>query len=304
MWSDAGDSHVMIVQYTGAIRIDLTLDPDDPRFQAFSVGYGTSAQAAEEAATRLDARFSTHADRSGYDVLVAESWAVSAGAVPGAASEADEPGSERLGQPDSRVGGGPSTAAPPSVDLETCAGKPVGSECWMEVLNQPGCHLWNPGLAAGATVTWNGGCLGGYAHGPGTVHWRYDDGQQTWEGRFLDGRRDGVWVFQHSEGWLAQGTLRRGQRHGTWIWCRQGRSRRVEGVEVYANGAIVQGFYSYDEIDDRQLAAEAASICARLLPDGRSWTADLYSGRKREPGRPAFVLSVLNGGCAPAPRLE
>ena len=38
MWSDAGDTHVVIIQYTGAIRMDLTVDPDDPRFQAFSVG--------------------------------------------------------------------------------------------------------------------------------------------------------------------------------------------------------------------------------------------------------------------------
>ena len=73
MWSDSGDSHVVIIQYTGAIRMDLTLDPDDPRFQAFAVGYGASAQAAEVNATRLDARFSTYADRSGYEVLVAES---------------------------------------------------------------------------------------------------------------------------------------------------------------------------------------------------------------------------------------
>ncbi|WP_419936429.1 hypothetical protein [Candidatus Palauibacter sp.] len=51
-WSNSGDSYVVIIRYTGAIRGDLTLDPDDPRFQAFAVGYGTSAQAAEENATR------------------------------------------------------------------------------------------------------------------------------------------------------------------------------------------------------------------------------------------------------------
>ena len=126
---------MVIVRYTGAIRRDLTLDPDDPRFQAFSVGYGTSAHPAERNATSLDARFSTYADRSGYEVLVAESWAVSAGVVPGPASGADEPGSERLDQPNPRVGRGPSTAAPPSVGLDTCAGQPVGSECWMEIAN-------------------------------------------------------------------------------------------------------------------------------------------------------------------------
>lgn len=56
-----------IVRYTGAIRRDLTLDPDDPRFQAFAVGFGRSAAAAEENATTVNARFATYYDGSGYD---------------------------------------------------------------------------------------------------------------------------------------------------------------------------------------------------------------------------------------------
>ncbi|WP_420463595.1 hypothetical protein [Candidatus Palauibacter sp.] len=84
-WSNPGDSYVVIIRYTGAIRRDLTLDPDDPRFQAFAVGYGASAEAAEENATRVDARFVTFADESGYEVLVAESWAAAAAGVQGGA---------------------------------------------------------------------------------------------------------------------------------------------------------------------------------------------------------------------------
>ena len=37
---------------------------------------------------------------------------------------------------------------------QTCAGQPAGSACWMEISRQPGCYVWNPGLALGATVTW------------------------------------------------------------------------------------------------------------------------------------------------------
>ena len=85
-WSNSGDSHVAIIQYTGAIRLDLTLDPDDPRFQAFAVGYGTSAEAAETNATTVDARFATNYDGSGYEVLVRESWG---GADAGVAAGGD-----------------------------------------------------------------------------------------------------------------------------------------------------------------------------------------------------------------------
>ena len=37
-WSDPWDDHAVIISYTGVIRQDLTVDPEDPRFQAFSVG--------------------------------------------------------------------------------------------------------------------------------------------------------------------------------------------------------------------------------------------------------------------------
>ncbi|WP_419939293.1 hypothetical protein [Candidatus Palauibacter sp.] len=217
-WSNPGDSYIVIIRYTGAIRRDLTLDPDDPRFQAFSVGYGTSAEAAEENATRVDARFMTYADESGYEVLVAESWAAAAAGVPGDAAARSQPGSERLDQPDSPVGGAPSTSAPPLVGLETCAGQPVGSTCWMEVANQPGCHLWNPGLHAGATVTWIGECSGGFAQGTGTVHWRYDGGWQTADGSFLDGKQHGTWVVHQADGGVSEGLLVSGQRQGIWTW--------------------------------------------------------------------------------------
>ena len=37
-WSDPGDDHAVIVSYTGVIRQDLTVDPEDPRCQAFTWG--------------------------------------------------------------------------------------------------------------------------------------------------------------------------------------------------------------------------------------------------------------------------
>ena len=80
-WSEPGNSHVVVVSYTGVIPLDLTIDPDDPRFQGFSVGYGTDWDGAE-ADARADARFDTYYDGSGYEVIVREQWNV--GAVRGA----------------------------------------------------------------------------------------------------------------------------------------------------------------------------------------------------------------------------
>ena len=61
-WSGPGDDHVMIVGYTGVIRQDLTVDPEDPRFQAFSVGFGTDFDAAETQATTINQCFSSQSD--------------------------------------------------------------------------------------------------------------------------------------------------------------------------------------------------------------------------------------------------
>ena len=74
--SDREHSHVVVVSYMGVVQQDLTIDPEDPRYQAFAVGYGTSWEEAEQYATRLDGRFTTIYDGGGYEVLVRERWAV------------------------------------------------------------------------------------------------------------------------------------------------------------------------------------------------------------------------------------
>ena len=54
------NNHVVIVGYTGVIRQDLTVDPEDPRFQAFSVEFGTDFDAAETQATTISGRSMGH----------------------------------------------------------------------------------------------------------------------------------------------------------------------------------------------------------------------------------------------------
>ena len=74
VWSNPGDRHVVIISYNGTIGLDPTPDPDAPRFRAYAVGYGETAEAAETNATTANGRFATYYDGSGYEVLVRESW--------------------------------------------------------------------------------------------------------------------------------------------------------------------------------------------------------------------------------------
>ena len=243
LWSNPGDDHVAIVRYTGAVRGDLTLDPDDPRFQGFAVGYGRSVETAEENATTVNTRFATYYDGNGYEVLVAESWVVSAGSIPGAAGaepEPDEPGP---------IAGATSTAAPLSAGVQTCAGQPVGSECWMQVANQPGCHLWNPSLATGATVAWSGECVSGYAQGTGTVRWRYDGGVQTEEGSFFDGKQHGNWVVEEADGDVSEGLYVSGQRQGIWTWWfSNGNVKETPYVNGEPSGSAIECAHDPSEV--------------------------------------------------------
>ena len=133
-WSDPKDDHAVIIGYTGVIRQDLTVDPENPRFQAFSVGFGPDFDAADTQATTIDQRFRSRNDGGGYEFLPRETWGAAEGVVGEAASRvqsagwADLPGESVLGglldgnrQPpgmlpvESRVAGGVFARSPPGV---------------------------------------------------------------------------------------------------------------------------------------------------------------------------------------------
>ena len=75
-WSQPGQSHVVVVSYNGVVRQDLTIDPEDPRYQSFAVGYGTSWEEAEQFATTVNDHFATNYDGTGYEVSLRETWRV------------------------------------------------------------------------------------------------------------------------------------------------------------------------------------------------------------------------------------
>ena len=59
---------------------------------------------------------------------------------------------------------------------QPCMGQPKGTECWMELSNQPGCYVQvrNPSWPHYKKVTWTGGCSGGLAQGTGKLKWTWN----------------------------------------------------------------------------------------------------------------------------------
>ena len=86
---------------------------------------------------------------------------------------------------------------------QTCAGKPKGAKCWMELANQPECYVWNDYLAADETAAWPGECSGGMAQGMGTLTWVWGRGKKHKRedtGRLQDGKQHGRWVLRPRAG--------------------------------------------------------------------------------------------------------
>ena len=101
---------------------------------------------------------------------------------------------------------------------QTCPGKSKGSECWKELANQSGCHVWNDDLVPDQTVTWTGECAESLAQGAGTLKWVSDGGKNAFEssGRFESGKHHGRWKVRYSNGVVHEGPYEQGKRHGKW----------------------------------------------------------------------------------------
>ena len=120
---------------------------------------------------------------------------------------------------------------------ETCAGKPAGAACWMEIAQQPGCYVRNSNLQTGASVTWTGECAGGLAHGTGTLTWVSDGNQETSTGRLQNGEKNGNWVLRFGNSQVEEGPYVDDEKNGNWV---------IRGV-VNGIAVIEEGPYVDDE---------------------------------------------------------
>ena len=142
----------------------------------------------------------------------------------------------------------PGTAFRPD---RTCAGRPAGTSCWMEISGQSECYVWVPEVE---TVTWTGECSGGLARGTGSLTLAWDDYESVFAGLLQDGKQTGHWVLRYPNGRVVdEGPFVDGERHGDWVrrWANGDvhEGPYVDGVQHghwvsrYANGRVRQGPY-------------------------------------------------------------
>ena len=143
---------------------------------------------------------------------------------------------------------------------ETCAGKPEGSACWLELENQPRCYVWNSHLEVNDTATWSAGCPAGLAEGTGTLTLVWGEKRQqksTSTGQLRGGKQHGQWVEKYADaskfrayvyktdGRVHEGAYKDGLRHGRW-------------VETYADGSVKEGAYVDGEAQGRWVLKKAS----------------------------------------------
>ncbi len=178
---------------------------------------------------------------------------------------------------------------PAGIPLEdTCAGKAVGSLCWMELSNQPGCYVWNQGLLAGwhldylrpvadprrETVTWTGGCSGGRASGTGERTWSYtgDDGNEfqgsAAEGSYSGGKENGHWTVRYTDGEVQEGPFVDGKAHGHW-------------TERNSSGIVEEGSYVDGKRHGHWIGGSSGTVEESSYVDGKRhgrWTTHWADG--------------------------
>ena len=104
----------------------------------------------------------------------------------------------------------------------TCDGKPLGSPCWMALINQPECYVWNDHLEEGEIMIWSGRCSDGFAQGRGTLipvilYGTIYPNKIEGKGYYQNGKRHGHWVELIFDEIVEQGPYVNGKRHGHWV---------------------------------------------------------------------------------------
>ena len=276
-WSQPEHSHLVVVGYKGVVRQDMTIDPEDPRYQSFSVGYGRSWEEAERSATTLNDRFATNYDGDGYEKLVREAW----GVARSPANLADE---------------------------EICSGVYSADGCWMAITNRPGCYLRNPFPVDNETVGWSGQCSDGFAHGSGEVTW-YENGavSQTVSGRKRRGESGGFTVIRDADGSRSEGAFVDDSPHGVWTYFDQdGQKMFTIGYLVPGGGTASGRLSASDAVRDNGAHYDTWTVTAiagqRLVITMESGELDAYLLLEGQDG--AFIAQDDDGGSGSNARID
>ena len=134
--------------------------------------------------------------------------------------EEDEPERGTENSPMESQDHGPAASPSPK-----CAGMSEGAECWLELADKPGCHVFVTYYDPLRTTTWSGACADGIAVGQGTFSWetsRGDGSSGEATGALVRGKWQGKWIDRTLHGAFAgmvlEGAYVNGKEHGRFTY--------------------------------------------------------------------------------------
>ena len=88
------------------------------------------------------------------------------------------------------------------------------AQCWQELDEQPGCYVYRDHYHTNDYIDGTAKCSDGLIkRGTLTIESAAGD---VFEGRFIDGKMNGLWVHRYSNGYIGQGSIVDGKREGLW----------------------------------------------------------------------------------------
>ena len=108
------------------------------------------------------------------------------------------------------------------------------AQCWQELDEQPGCYVYRDEYHTNDYIVGKAECSGGVVK-RATLTIETIAGSVS-EGRFVDGKRNGLWVERRQSGYVYKGSYVDGRRAGEW-------SERIDASGVYRErtGTYVNG---------------------------------------------------------------
>ena len=101
--------------------------------------------------------------------------------------------------------------------------------CWLKVANKEDCYAWTNLLVSDMSATWSGRCKAGKLDGHGELMLRWDGGESTSIGSFVDGKPNGQWEDRYANGTVSTGPYVDDKRHGRW------EERKADGTVTIAH---------------------------------------------------------------------
>lgn len=144
------------------------------------------------------------------------------------------------------------------------------------------CKVYNPNPLPNESITWQGDCKEGYAHGTGTLHFLKDGKiNETFVGTYQNGRANGQGIAKFSNGDRYEGGWQDDKMHGTGVYTTArgsvytgewvNGSMHGKGVYRHANGSRYEGEWANDYYEGVGSYTDA---------DGLTYTGEWVNGER------------------------